>query len=95
MENADSFCRSRVRFRRVPTRLRQRRPLLELFHVCVARAQLVEDEGFEQNRALGHQASTKACPRDERPEDIEVGIRRQQDVQAAAGAKPLARLIEQ
>src|SRR5260370_14926230 len=55
----------------------------------------MDDERLDQERALGSEPRLKTRSGYERAEQIEVGIRRKQDVHAASRSKPLAGLLEQ
>ena len=58
------------------------------------RLQLVDQQGLDHDRALGYEPRCKTRLGNQRAEKIEVGIRRQQDVDAAILCEPLARLLE-
>jgi hypothetical protein len=54
------------------------------------RLQLVDQQGFDHDRALGYEPRRKTRLRNQRTEKIEVGIRRQQDIDVAILCEPLA-----
>src|SRR6266478_2897065 len=57
--------------------------------------EFVNEQGLDEDRAFGDQTSLEAGSDDQRTEQIEVGIRRNQEVDTSARGQPLARLLEQ
>ena len=59
------------------------------------REQLVDDQRLDDERMLPNEAREEPGPIDQRTEQIEVGIRRDHDIQPPTGFKTLASLVEQ
>src|SRR5207248_3963386 len=59
------------------------------------RLEHIDDERLDQERAFGGEARLKTRSGYQRTEEIEVGIRGQQDIHAPSRSEPLARLVEQ
>src|SRR6202022_730930 len=66
-----------------------------VLRACLKRLEFVDEQGFDEDRALGNQTSLEARSANQRTEQIEVGIGRHQEVDASARGEPLARLLEQ
>jgi hypothetical protein len=62
--------------------------------IVVAREQLVDDQRLDEDRMLVNETRAESGPIDQRTEQIEVGIRREHDIQPASGLETLARLVE-
>src|SRR3712207_2915147 len=58
-------------------------------------AQLVKKEGLDQNRCFLDKARLETGPLDEGAQQVEVGVRGEEDVEAATGREPRTCLLEE
>src|ERR1700694_2739386 len=63
--------------------------------VSLARGQLVDDERLDEDRIFVRELGAESGLVDQLAEQVEVGIRRDHDIDASAGSQALARLVEQ